>query len=81
MLALIAGGLAFGVAPAQTQSTSTLSINDASVMEGDSGQVTATFTVTLSPASTQTVRVNFATAPGTATSATGCGMNQAGKLL
>jgi Big-like domain-containing protein/Calx-beta domain-containing protein len=45
-----------------------LSINDVSVTEGNSGTVNATFTVTLSPASSQNVTVNYATAPGTATS-------------
>ena len=44
-----------------------LSIDDASVVEGDSGTVNATFTVTLSAASGQTVTVNYATADGTAT--------------
>jgi len=48
--------------------TPTLSIDDASVVEGDSGTVNATFTVTLSAASGQTVTVNYATADGTATS-------------
>src|SRR5262249_21919179 len=46
----------------------TLSINDVSVPEGDSGTSNATFTVSLSAASTQTVTVNYATAAGTATS-------------
>jgi hypothetical protein len=46
----------------------TLSINDhVSVTEGNSGTVNAVFTVTLSPASGQTVTVNYATADGTAT--------------
>jgi hypothetical protein len=44
-----------------------ISINDVSITEGDSGTKTMTFTVTLSPASNQTVSVNFATANGTAT--------------
>jgi len=47
-----------------------LSINDVSVTEGNSGTTTATFTVTLSAASNQTVNVNFATANGTATAPT-----------
>ncbi len=46
----------------------TLTIGDVSVVEGNSGTVTATFTVTLSPANaSQTVSVNYATANGTAT--------------
>ncbi len=44
-----------------------LSINDVTVTEGNSGTVNATFTVTLSAASTQEVTVNYATANGTAT--------------
>src|SRR6266545_4014263 len=44
-----------------------LSIGDATVTEGNSGTVNATFTVTLSPASGQTVSVDYATADGTAT--------------
>jgi len=44
-----------------------LSVADASVTEGNSGTSTATFTVTLSAASGQTITVNYATADGTAT--------------
>ncbi|WNH47040.1 putative Ig domain-containing protein [Xanthomonas hawaiiensis] len=43
-----------------------LSIGDVSVAEGNSGTTTATFIVTLSGASGQTVTVNFATADGSA---------------
>jgi len=46
-----------------------LSINDVSVVEGDSGLARAVFSVSLSPASGQQVSVRFATADGTATSA------------
>ncbi len=46
----------------------TLSIADASVTEGNSGTAVAAFTVTLAPASTQTVTVSFATANGSAVS-------------
>jgi hypothetical protein len=46
---------------------SSLSINNVSVTEGDTGSVPATFTVTLSAASGQTVTVNYQTANGTAT--------------
>ena len=45
----------------------TLSINDASVNEGNAGTTTATFTVTLSAAATSAVTVSYATADGTAT--------------
>ena len=45
----------------------TISINDVSVSEGNSGTATAMFTVSLSNPSSQTISVNFATAQGTAT--------------
>ncbi|HEX8710071.1 MAG TPA: Calx-beta domain-containing protein, partial [Pyrinomonadaceae bacterium] len=48
----------------------TISINDTSVAEGDAGTTSATFNVTLSAASGQTVTVNYATADGTATAGT-----------
>jgi len=44
-----------------------LSINDVTVVEGNSGTTNAVFTVTLSAASGQSVTVNHATADGTAT--------------
>jgi hypothetical protein len=44
-----------------------LSINDVTVAEGNSGTTNAVFNVTLSAASGQTVQVNYATADGTAT--------------
>lgn len=44
-----------------------LSINDVTLVEGNSGTTNAVFTVTLSAASGQTVSVNYATADGTAT--------------
>jgi hypothetical protein len=43
-----------------------LSINDVRITEGDAGTANAVFTVTLSPANSQTVTVLFATANGTA---------------
>jgi hypothetical protein len=49
----------------------TLSVNSVSVAEGNAGTTSATFTVTLSAASGQTVTVDFATADGTATAADG----------
>jgi hypothetical protein len=45
-----------------------LSISDATVIEGNTGTRLATFTVTLSPASNQPVTVSYTTANGTATS-------------
>ncbi|HEX8774401.1 MAG TPA: Calx-beta domain-containing protein [Pyrinomonadaceae bacterium] len=47
--------------------TPSLSINDATVTEGNAGTTNATFTVTLSAASTQAVTVKYDTANGTAT--------------
>ena len=48
----------------------TLTINDVTIAEGNSGTSNATFTVTLSPMNpTQSVTVDYATANGTATSA------------
>jgi glucose/arabinose dehydrogenase len=44
----------------------TISINDISANEGDSGSTNAEFTVSLSNASSQTITVNFATADNTA---------------
>jgi subtilisin family serine protease len=46
-----------------------LSINDVAVTEGNSGTTTATFTVSLSAPSAQTVTVDYATANGTASAA------------
>lgn len=47
--------------------TPNITINDVTVTEGNSGTINATFTVTLSAASTSNVTVDFATADGTAT--------------
>ena len=49
------------------QALPALTVNSVSVTEGHSGTTPAAFTVTLSPVSTQTVTVNYATANGTAT--------------
>jgi hypothetical protein len=46
----------------------TLSIDDVSVLEGEAGTTTATFTVSLSTASENTIAVAYATTDGTATS-------------
>lgn len=48
-----------------------LSINDVTANEGNSGTTPFNFTVTLFPVSSQTVTLNFATADGTATTASG----------
>ena len=45
-----------------------ITINDVAVVEGNSGTSTATFTVSLAPAISQPVTVNYATANGTAAS-------------
>jgi hypothetical protein len=50
--------------------TPSVTINDISVTEVDSGTIAATFTVTLSAASGRTVTLSYATANGTASSAT-----------
>lgn len=50
-----------------TFSLPTLKINNVSKAEGNSGTTAYTFTITLSPASTGTVKVKYATANGTAT--------------
>jgi Calx-beta domain/Domain of unknown function DUF11/Bacterial Ig domain/Domain of unknown function (DUF4214) len=57
-----------------------LSINDVSKNEGNSGTTQFTFTVTLSAVSGQNVSVNFATADGTATTADSDYQAQAGTL-
>jgi hypothetical protein len=51
----------------QTQTQPSLTIGIASVSEGNSGTTPVTFSVTLSPTSSSTVTVNYATANGTAT--------------
>jgi probable HAF family extracellular repeat protein len=56
---LTPGGPPPGVVP-------TMRINDASVLEGKSGTTAATFTVSLSEATTNTILVNFITQNGTA---------------
>ena len=58
-----------GIGTIQNDDSTTLSINDVSISEGNSGTKTLDFTVTLAPSSLQTVTVNYATADGTATTA------------
>ncbi|MEH1819450.1 MAG: Calx-beta domain-containing protein [Nostoc sp.] len=68
-LARVVGGTVdIGAFEVQAATLPTLSINDISVTEGNTGTTNATFTVTLSAASTSAVTVNYATANGTATS-------------
>ena len=57
-----------------------LSINNVTVTEGDTGTTNANFTVTLSAASGRTVTVNYATADGTATVADGDYLATSGTL-
>ena len=45
-----------------------ITVNDVSIQEGNSGRQNMVFTISLFTASDQTVRVNYATAPGTAVS-------------
>ncbi len=49
------------------QPAATLTISDGSVVEGNAGDTVASFRVTLSPPSTQTVTVAYSTSDGTAT--------------
>ena len=50
-----------------------LSVQNVQAAEGNSGTSSLTFTVSLSPASSQTVTVNYATSNGTATGGASCG--------
>jgi hypothetical protein len=52
-----------------TVSQPVLSVSDASVVEGNTGTSNLNFTVTLAPASPQTITVDYATSDGTALSA------------
>lgn len=68
--ATIADGQGVGTIIDNDDSTpvlSQLSINDVSVTEGDSGSKNATFTVSLSAASTESITVDYGTGNGTAT--------------
>jgi len=60
--------------------TPSLSINDVSVVEGNSGATNASFTVTLSAVASTTVTVGYATADGTATAADGDYQTASGNL-
>ena len=70
----LSGAVNASVTDAQGQVTITdddaapaITVNDASLSEGDAGTTTAPFTVTLSTASARTVTVAYGTAAGTAT--------------
>jgi Ca2+-binding RTX toxin-like protein len=65
---LVGAKVDIGAFEVQAATLPTLSINNISVTEGNTGTTNATFTVTLSAASTSAVTVNYATANGTATS-------------
>ncbi|MFZ0748842.1 MAG: Calx-beta domain-containing protein, partial [Pyrinomonadaceae bacterium] len=54
----------------QYSASPTLTINDLTITEGNSGTSVATFNVLLSPTSSQTVTVNYATADNTASAGT-----------
>jgi RHS repeat-associated protein len=64
----ITDGLGVGTIVNDDTVLPTITINDINVTEGNSGTPNATFTVTLSAASTQTVTVKYSTQDGTATS-------------
>src|SRR5204863_5816284 len=71
--ATIADGQGLGTITNDDFTLPTISINDVSVAEGNTGTTNAVFTVTLSPASGQTVTVDFGTADGASTAGSGCG--------
>lgn len=56
-----------GIGTIQNNDAATVSINDVSINEGNSGTTNFTFTLTLSHAVNTSVQVNFATANGSAT--------------
>ncbi len=60
---VVAAGVATGSVSFSLDSPPAASINDATVTEGDSGQKTMTFTITLSKPSDAPVGVDFGTAP------------------
>jgi len=64
--ATIADGAGLGTI-SDDDATPTLSVNDVTVTEGNTGNATATFTVTLSAASGQAVTFDWASAAGSAT--------------
>ena len=66
LLVALAAPLASATVGPHALRAESLSIDDVTITEGDAGAVTATFTVTLSDVSPDTVTVDYATADGTA---------------
>ncbi len=66
LLVALAAPLASATVAPDAGQAGSLSINDVTVTEGDSGAAAATFTVTLSEVSPDTVTVDYGTADGTA---------------
>ncbi|WP_199326055.1 beta strand repeat-containing protein [Nostoc parmelioides] len=64
---LVGGTVDIGAFEVQSATLPTLTINNVTVTEGNTGTINANFTVTLSVASTSAVTVNYATANDTAT--------------
>jgi hypothetical protein len=69
-----------GVGTITDDDTRELSINDVSVLEGNSGTTAAVFTVSLSAPSAQTIFVDYHTVDGTATAASGDYVSKTGTL-
>jgi hypothetical protein len=65
-VAVTAGSVAPGVDFKLGPLLPSLAVGDASVSEGNSGAVNASFLITLSAASSKTITVRYSTAPGTA---------------
>jgi len=59
-------GIADGTGVGTIRNDDGISVNDATLLEGDSGSASMVFTVTLSSAASTAVSVNYATASGTA---------------
>jgi hypothetical protein len=59
-----------GIGTITNDDSASISITDASVTEGNGGSISATFTVSLSAPSSQTITVDYATSNGSATSPT-----------
>ncbi len=66
LLVALAAPLASATVGPDALRAESLSIDDVTITEGDAGAATATFTVTLSGISPDTVTVDYATADGTA---------------
>ena len=66
LLVVLAAPLASATVVSHAPQAESLAIDDVTITEGDAGVVAATFTVTLSEISANTVTVDYATADGTA---------------